>query len=268
MNRSRFLTPAVFMLTAMLLAIYGVAPCKVLAADRGSSSRGAAGWTERVLTQQELERLGERDWDLSPSFAKRLLARLNVRDFDYIDEDIRNGRPIKVPNDFTAFKSWTPLQRYIPEVSQLPKFILIAKDTPFIGWYENGRLAGDTYICIGRQDDWTIAGIYSVLEKDIDHVSRSYPNAYGEPAPMPWALRIYQTVWIHAGDITRGHCSHGCVNLRMFSAMELFDWATPGTPVLIVDSLHDISVVVANNRFNCTLFVSSCSLPASVSKKN
>jgi len=143
-------------------------------------------------------------------------------------------------------------------VGDLPRFILIVKDLPHLGWYERGRLVGDTYVCVGKVDDTTREGLYTVKEKDLHHVSRSYPNAFGEPAPMPWALRIYGTVWIHAGDIMSGHCSHGCINLPIFPAMKLFDWATPGTPVLIVDSLGSASSVLAQNRSSCTLHASAC----------
>jgi len=229
-------------------------------ADGNSASpKSNLTWTQRVINDKELEAISQRDMDLSPSASRRLLAKLNARDFDYIAQDIRDGKPIRVPNDFTAFKSWTPLDKYISDVADLPKFILIVKDVPYIGWYERGKLVGDTYICVGKATSTTAAGLYTVKEKDLNHVSRSYPNAYGEPAPMPWALRIYDTVWIHAGDIMNGHCSHGCVNLPMFSAMALFDWATPGTPVLIVDSLEAVPSVLAENRSNCTLHTLVCS---------
>ncbi len=54
-----------------------------------------------------------------------LRDKLNARDSTYIAPDIRDGTPIKVPNDFTAFKTWTPLDKLIPDVADLPKFILI-----------------------------------------------------------------------------------------------------------------------------------------------
>jgi hypothetical protein len=229
-------------------------------ADGNRRSRGSnMTWTQRVINEKELEAISQRDLDLSPSASRRLLAKLNARDFDYIAQDIRDGKPIKVPNDFTAFKSWTPLDKYIADVADLPKFILIVKDVPYIGWYERGKLVGDTYICVGKVNSTTAEGLYTVKEKDLNHRSRSYPNAYGEPAPMPWALRIYGTVWIHAGDIVSGHCSHGCVNLPIFPAMQLFAWATPGTPVLIVDSLGAVPSVLAHNRSNCTLHALACS---------
>lgn len=234
-----------------------------------SSARGGnAGWSTRVVTERELDRMDSRDWDLSPSLRKKILARLNVRDPDYIAEDIKRGKPLKVPDDFSSFKNWTPLQKYIADVADLPKFILVVRDIPFIGWYERGRLVGDTYICIGKQDYSTRDGLYTVREKDIDHVSRSYPNAYGEPAPMPWALRIYEHVWIHAGDITGGYCSHGCINLPIFPAMRLFDWATPGTLVLIVDSLGEVPTIIARNRGNCSLFASHCTPGGSSPRKS
>lgn len=236
----------------------GLGAANDVAGNSGSRESNMT-WTQRVINDKELEAISRRDTDLSPSISRRLLAKLNARDFDYIAQDIRNGKPIKVPKDFAALKSWTPLEKYIPDVADLPKFILIVKDVPYIGWYENGKLVGDTYICVGKVNSATAEGLYTVKEKDLNHRSRSYPNAYGEPAPMPWALRIYGTVWIHAGDIMSGHCSHGCVNLPIFPAMSLFAWATPGTPVLIVDSLGAVPSVLAENRSNCTLHTLVCS---------
>jgi len=246
-------------LLAVLYALIGLGAVAANAADDNNrNSKPNVTWTKRVITEKELEGLSRKDMDLSPSASLRILAKLNARDFDYIAQDIRDGNPIKVPNDFTAFKTWTPLPKYIPDVADLPQFILIVKGLPYIGWYERGKLVGDTYICVGKVEGTTREGLYTVKEKDLNHVSRSYPNAYGEPAPMPWALRVYETVWIHAGDIVGGYCSHGCINLPIFSAMKLFAWATPGTPVLIVDSLGAVPSVLAQNRSNCTLHVSVC----------
>ncbi len=128
------------------------------AAGNSGNRKSNMTWTQRVINEKELEGISKRDMDLSPSASRRLLAKLNARDFDYIAQDIRDGKPIKVPNDFTAFKSWTPLEKYIPDVADLPKFILIVKDVPYIGWYERGKLVGDTYICVGKVDSTTGRG--------------------------------------------------------------------------------------------------------------
>jgi lipoprotein-anchoring transpeptidase ErfK/SrfK len=248
---------SVFLL-AVSYAVIGFGTRAALAAGNTGNHKSNETWTFRVITENELERVSQNDRDLSPSVSLRILAKLNARDFDYIAQDIRDGTPIKVPNDFASFKTWTPLEKFIPDVADLPRFILIVKDLPYIGWYERGRVVGDTYICVGKVEGATREGLYTVKGKDIDHVSRSYPNAWGQPAPMPWALRVYETVWIHAGDIVRGHCSHGCINLPIFPAEKLFEWATPGTPILIVNSLEGVPPVLAQNRSNCTLHALVC----------
>ncbi len=200
----------------------------------------ACTWTVRTVTEEELWRISDKDPELSPVICREILARLNARAHYYISEDIRNGQPMKVPNDFSAFRTWTPLPKSVAQFAGMPLVILVVKDIPFLGWYENGALAGDTMICIGKSDQPTETGWFPVLEKDADHISRSYNNSYGVPAWMPWAMRLYEAVWIHAGDITGDMCSHGCVTLPLKPAEDLFRRAEPGTPVLIVDSLQDL----------------------------
>jgi hypothetical protein len=225
-------------------------------------------WRKRVITEREINSLSRRDPDLSPSEARKILARLNIRAPYYIEEDILKGRPMKVPNNFSAYKHWSPLPRRLPEIAHIPKFILIMKDSPYVGWYEKGMLVGDTHACIGRASEWTKAGVYRVLDKDVNKFSRSYSNAYGDPAPMPWALRIYGLVWIHAGDITDGNCSRGCINLPMFPAMTLYEWAPKGTPVLVAESMHDLHRVLDYNRSrNGSTGQSSFIYPASSRQK-
>jgi hypothetical protein len=196
--------------------------------------------TERVVTEQEIQKIGARDPQMTRVFCLEILARLNGKARNYIIDDIKKKQRIKAPTDFFAYRNWTPLPRDLVGRIGVPKLILIVKDIPFIGWYENSRLKGDDQICIGKMMGWTHTGLYAVEQKDQDHISQSYTNAYGQPAFMPFALRIYGRVWIHAGDVTGGYCSHGCINLTMDPAESLFNWADIGTPVLIVDSLNDL----------------------------
>jgi hypothetical protein len=64
---------------------------------------------------------------------------------------------------------------------------------------------------------------------------------------MPYALHVYGHVWIHAGDVVDGYCSHGCINVPLRQAQELFEWAERGTLVLIVQSLKDLDLQFAAN---------------------
>ena len=210
------------------------------AAQRDQSAKEMplkTGWTTRVVTTEELLQVGRIDPALTPAACKEILARLNAKAPYRISDDIRNKRPLKAPNDFRAYKDWTPLPKTIPQLAEVPKAILIVKESFFMGWYERGRLVEDTYACIGRPGQDTEVGMYKVEEKDPDHVSRSYSNSFGEPAWMPWAMRIYDHVWIHAGDVTGSKCSHGCIILPVDPAQEVYVWSDRNTKVVIVDSL-------------------------------
>ena len=197
-------------------------------------------WTKRSIAVSELEALAGESPDLTTSRCMEILARLNHKDRCYIQKDMKKGNVLKVPNDFLAYLDWTPLPSRLEREADVPEFILVVKDIGFLGWYENGKLLGSTYVCIGKKRKWTRSGLYKVMNKDIDHVSSSYNSAFGYPALMPFALRIYGRVWIHGGDVTRKNCSHGCINLPLDAAEELYSWADPGAKVLIIESLGDL----------------------------
>ena len=192
-------------------------------------------WSERVISEEELLALEISDPSLDLNTCREILARLNNKESFYIRQDVRQGRELKVPRDFNAYRDWTPLPVRLPEKLCAPKLILVVKDIAFIGWYESGVLVGDSQACTGVSGQDTRAGIYRVEEKDAEHTSSSYPNDFGSPAWMPFSLHIYEAVWIHAGNVFGAHCSHGCVILPIEKAEALFRWAEPGTPVLVVE---------------------------------
>lgn len=216
--------------------------CLVLrpAAAAAALEAGGPGWTLRVITESELLALETTEGGPDINTSREILARLNTKEPFYIRDDIRSGRKIRVPDDFNAFRNWTPLPARLAAARQSAKFILVVKDIPFIGWYESGVLAGDSQACIGDSGQDTRPGFYRVQEKDAEHVSRSYPNDFGNPAWMPFSLRIYETVWIHAGNVFGARCSHGCVILPIEKAEILFSWADTGTGVLVLESLKDL----------------------------
>ena len=201
----------------------------------------------RVLTEKELRQLAEKDPDLEFYRCLELLCRLNKKDKEYIREDIKQKRPIAVPKNFSAYKTWSPLPESLTGVGKFPKLILVVKDIPFLGWYKNGKLVGDTYICVGKMNTWTKRGIYRVNAKDPRHMS-TYPNAYGYPSFMPWALHVYDRVWIHAGDVIGPNCSHGCINVPIAHADVLYNWADIGTVVVITESLRDLGRDIKTDR--------------------
>ena len=193
----------------------------------------------RVITEKELRRMEEKNPDMGFYRSLEILCRLNKKDKEYIRKDMKQKRPLIVPKDFASYKDWSPLPGTITDARKFSKLILVVKDIHFLGWYQNGRLVSDTYVCIGRMNTWTKRGLYRVTEKDPSHTS-TYPNAYGEPSLMPSALHIYDRVWIHTGDVVGPNCSHGCINVPIAHADRLYDWAEVGTAVLITESLKDL----------------------------
>jgi len=75
--------------------------------------------TERVITDEELWRISEKDPDLSPILCRQILARLNIKAHYYVSDDIEKRRRLKVPNDFSAYKDWTPLPRSISSTQKV-----------------------------------------------------------------------------------------------------------------------------------------------------
>jgi len=195
------------------------------------------GWSERVVTEEELVRLEMMDPNMNPTVTHQILARLNGKAPYYIYDDIRKGKTLRVPNDFRAYQNWTPLPHHAEPLASSPKTILVVRDIPFIGWYESGNLVADSVVSLGKPGEETEVGVYRILDKAVDKYSLSYRNDFGEPAWMPWAMRIYGTVWIHAGDIAGPYCSHGCVMLPMDHAENLYRWSDDRTTVVVVESL-------------------------------
>jgi hypothetical protein len=195
------------------------------------------GWSVRVVTEDELNNLELKEPTLTPSVTHKILARLNSKAEFHIYDDIRSRKPLRVPNDFRAFLNWTPLPQKMERLSRFSRCILVVKDIPFLGWYENGKLVGDSQVGLGKPGEETNSGVFKILERAVDKYSLSYRNDLGEPAWMPWAMRIYGAVWIHAGDVSGPYCSHGCVMLPMGTAEQLYHWADAQTTVVIIDSL-------------------------------
>jgi hypothetical protein len=193
----------------------------------------------RKITDKEVRKLQQKDPDLEFYRCIEILCRLNKKDKEYILEDMKRKRPLSVPKNFSSFKDWSPLPANIAGADKLPKLILVVKNIPFLGWYQNGRLVDDTYVCVGKMKAWTKRGLYSVSAKDPNHMS-TYPDFYGYPAFMPNALHIYDRVWIHTGDVIGPNCSHGCINVPIFPAEKLYNWTDLGTAVLITESLKDL----------------------------
>ena len=95
--------------------------------------------------------------------------------------------------------------------------------------YRNGVRIGVSTISSGKHGYETPTGVFTILEKDKDHRSRTYDDA-----PMPYQQRLtWKGVAMHAGNLPGFPASHGCVRLPMEFARKLFDVTPMGGTVVI-----------------------------------
>src|SRR6516164_8703107 len=91
------------------------------------------------------------------------------------------------------------------------------------GWILRAPVSSGT---TGRE---TPAGVFSVLEKDKDHHSNLYDDAW-----MPNMLRItWSGIALHGGPLPGYPASHGCVRMPFDFAEGLFDKVPIGMRVII-----------------------------------
>jgi hypothetical protein len=101
--------------------------------------------------------------------------------------------------------------------------------------YRNGVRIGVSTISSGKDGYETPTGVFTILEKDKDHRSRTYDNA-----PMPYQQRLtWKGVAMHAGNLPGFPASHGCVRLPMEFAKKLFTITPMGGTVVIAGGHED-----------------------------
>lgn len=101
--------------------------------------------------------------------------------------------------------------------------------------YRNGVRIGVSTISSGKPGYETPTGVFTILEKDVDHRSRTYDDA-----PMPYQQRLtWKGVAMHAGNLPGEPASHGCVRLPMEFAKKLFQVTPMGGTVVIAGGHTD-----------------------------
>jgi len=152
-------------------------------------------------------------------------------------EDLQAGSVIMIPNgtyNISKLQNYSPLSRKLFEFKGETKAIYIDLSLEALGIYENGMLKKWFPISAGIKDFPTTTGNFYIKEKDVDHISKSYPKPDGG-AKMPYSLRFFGRHYIHEGKMPGKPSSHGCVHLRRKDAIDLYFWAEIGTPIKIVE---------------------------------
>lgn len=123
-----------------------------------------------------------------------------------------------------------------PEIApQGPVLVYVDLGRQLATVYRNGVRIGVSTISSGKDGYSTPTGVFTILEKDKDHRSRTYDNA-----PMPYQQRLtWKGVAMHAGNLPGFPASHGCVRLPMEFAKRLFTITPMGGTVVIAGGHED-----------------------------
>ncbi|MEO5867808.1 MAG: L,D-transpeptidase [Sphingomonas sp.] len=106
--------------------------------------------------------------------------------------------------------------------------------------YRNGVVIGVSTVSSGKPGHSTPTGVFTILQKDIDHKSNVYSDA-----PMPFMLRLtWRGIAMHAGNLPGYPASHGCVRFPLDFAKLLYGVTKLGMTVVIT-AAPTVPVVVA-----------------------
>lgn len=106
--------------------------------------------------------------------------------------------------------------------------VSLASQKAFV--FKDGELWGSTAVSTGTKGRRTPVGRYTILEKQVHHISRKYDNA-----PMPYMQRLtWGGVAMHAGHVTGRPASHGCIRLPRSFAKKLYNLTDFGSTTVVV----------------------------------
>ncbi len=119
-----------------------------------------------------------------------------------------------------------------PEVSPAgPVVLLVSLPDQVLSVYRNGVRIGRSTVSTGKADKATPTGVFTILQKKVDHTSSIYKGA-----KMPHMQRLtWSGVALHAGHLPGYPASAGCVRMPVDFAAKLYSVTTNGTTVIITD---------------------------------
>lgn len=120
-----------------------------------------------------------------------------------------------------------------PQISPHGPMVLVVSLPQQIAYvYRNGVLIGATTVSTGKKGKETPTGVFTILQKNVDHYSNIYNNA-----PMPYMQRLtWSGVALHAGKLPGYPASHGCVRMPYDFAKLLYAESSTGITVVVSDA--------------------------------
>ena len=109
--------------------------------------------------------------------------------------------------------------------------VVVNLHTQRLLFFRNGVPVAASSISSGKTGHETPTGVFTILQKNEKHFSRTYDNA-----PMPNMQRLtWRGIALHAGNLPGYPASHGCVRLPLGFSKLLFGTTSLGMTVVITD---------------------------------
>lgn len=120
-----------------------------------------------------------------------------------------------------------------PEVSPAgPVVIIVSLPDQVMYVYRNGVRIGRSTVSSGKPGKRTPTGVFTVLQKKVQHESNIYKGA-----KMPHMQRLsWSGIAMHAGQLPGYPASAGCVRMPADFAEKLYSVTSAGTTVIIADN--------------------------------
>jgi len=119
---------------------------------------------------------------------------------------------------------------WAPEVApQGPMLLIVNVATQRAVLFRNGVPIAATTVSTGRPGHATPNGVFTILQKQVEHYSSLYDSA-----PMPYMQRLtWYGVALHAGKLPGYPASHGCIRLPTGFAKLLYGETRIGMTVVV-----------------------------------
>lgn len=121
---------------------------------------------------------------------------------------------------------------WAPEIApQGPMLLVVNLKSQRAVLYRNGVPIGATTVSTGKPGHDTPTGIFTILQKQVEHYSSKY-----DAAPMPYMERLtWYGVALHAGNLPGYPASHGCIRMPKGFAQLLYGVTALGMTVVIAN---------------------------------
>lgn len=135
------------------------------------------------------------------------------------------------PGDYT----WAP--ELSPE-GEIISIVSLPEQRVYV--YRGGTQIAISTCSTGRKGHRTPTGVFTVLQKDKDHVSSTYKGA-----KMPYMERLtWSGIALHAGNLPGYPASHGCIRLPYDFSQKLYQISHLGMVVILADGHSEPADVV------------------------